>query len=287
MNCIDIGTLQAFLDGELSLDLSAAVSDHLDACDACTCLLSEAEAEEAFVMPALAREFDTLVPTQRLWTKINEHIETEKRERPWYKKLGAVALTLLARPSFAVATAALLFVVIGAGFFLSRQPAANDTVATHTAPVGNPAATLVKAAPPEADEKPDVAQTTEFNDMPKAAPRHRAIRAAYTTVSAQPEPARSSSGSAIDPTLQNYESTIAGLSRSLQGQKDSVMAVQERIAFERDMALVNNTIAKMRAQVRKDPNDASARQVLYSSYQNKIDLLNSVSQKQELVASLR
>ena len=85
----------------------------------------------------------------------------------------------------------------------------------------------------------------------------------------------------------DYENTIAGLSRSLQGQKDSVMAVSERIAFERDMALVNNTIDKMRAQIRKDPNDASARQVLYNSYQNKIDLLNSVSQKQELVASLR
>ena len=285
MNCIDIGTLQAFLDGELSLDLSAAVSDHLDACDACTCLLSEAEAEESFVMPALAREFDSLVPTQRLWTKINDHIETEKRERPWYKKLGAVALTLLARRSFAVATASLLFVVIGAGFLLNRQPVGTDVAATRDVAAGNSTATLVKTAPPEANEKPDVAQTKEFNDMPQTAPaRHSTVRATYTaSESVRP----SNAAAVVDPAQQNYESTIAGLSRSLQGQKDSVMAVQERIAFERDMALVNNTIAKMRAQVRKDPNDASARQVLYSSYQNKIDLLNSVSQKQELVASLR
>jgi len=286
MNCIDIGTLQAFLDGELNLDRSAEVSEHLDACDACALLLSEAEAEEAFVMPALAREFDSLVPTQRLWTKINEHIETEKRERPWYKKLGAVAVALLARPSFAVATAALLFVVIGSGFWLTKQPDTNEVVATNKPQVSNPLSTIAKAGdgPLTADRQADPT-TTEFNDMPPTASiRHRAVRAAYSaSESARP----STAAAVVDPAQQNYESTIAGLSRSLQGQKDSVMAVPERIAFERDMALVNNTIAKMQAQVRKDPNDASARQVLYSSYQNKIDLLNSVSQKQELVASLR
>jgi hypothetical protein len=42
----------------------------------------------------------------------------------------------------------------------------------------------------------------------------------------------------------------------------------------------------MRAEVKKDPRNASAKQVLYSSYQNKIDLLNSISQKGELVAGL-
>ncbi|HQZ82732.1 MAG TPA: zf-HC2 domain-containing protein [Pyrinomonadaceae bacterium] len=286
MNCIDIGTLQAFLDGELDLDRSAEVSEHLDACNACTLLLSEAESEEAVVMPALAREFDSLVPTQRLWTKINDHIETEKRERPWYKKLGAVAVTLLARPSFAVATAALLFVVIGAGFWLSK-PSENELAANAKTEVSKPGTALANSVQePATADRPDQPATNEFNDMPQtAAVRHnRTVRAVYTAA----EPTHASKAMAvIDPAQQNYESTITELSRSLQGQKDSVMAVPERIAFERDMALVNNTIAKMQAQVRKDPKDASARQVLYSSYQNKIDLLNSVSQKQELVASLR
>ncbi|MBX3282702.1 MAG: zf-HC2 domain-containing protein [Acidobacteria bacterium] len=286
MNCVDIGTIQAFLDGELELERSAEVSEHLDACDACTMLLSEAEAEDAVVMPALAREFDTLVPTQRLWAKINDHIETQKRERPWYKKLGTLAVTLLARPSFAVASAALLFVVIGTGFWLTKQPAADDLAAAPKVSTSQPAAVLAKVAD---DKAPSVAATqsqeTEFSDMrPASSSRTRAVRAVYTAS----EPVRATNASLrIDPAEQNYESTIAGISESLQGQKDSVMAVPERIAFERDMALVNNTIAKMRAQVRKDPKDASARQVLYGAYQDKIDLLNSVSQKQELVASLR
>jgi len=281
MNCIDIGTLQAFLDGELNLDRSAEVSEHLDTCDTCTLLLAEAESEEAVVMPALAREFDSLVPTQRLWTKINDHIETEKRERPWYKKLGAVALTLLARPSFAVATAALLFVVIGGGFWFTKQPVAEELASAPKAVSSKPVTALAKT---QDDPKTTEPTTAEFNDMPQASVRHRTVRAAY----AASEPVRVSDVATVtDPAQQNYESTIAGLSKSLQGQKDSVMAVSERIAFERDMALVDDSIAKMRAQVRKDPKDVSARQVLYSSYQNKIDLLNSVSQKQELVASLR
>lgn len=199
-------------------------------------------------------------------------------------KLGALALTLLARPSFAVATAALLFVVIGTGFWLSNKPEANDQAAIAT--VNKPVAMVAKAAngpdrpSPAADPKAEV-----FDDIrPSRQLRPRTTTAAYTAS----EPARATHASVkLDPAEMDYENTIAGLSRSLQGQKDSVMAVSERIAFERDMALVNNTIDKMRAQIRKDPNDASARQVLYNSYQNKIDLLNSVSQKQELVASLR
>jgi hypothetical protein len=42
----------------------------------------------------------------------------------------------------------------------------------------------------------------------------------------------------------------------------------------------------MRQEVKRNPKNESAKQVLYSSYQNKIDLLNSVSQKQELMASI-
>jgi len=61
----------------------------------------------------------------------------------------------------------------------------------------------------------------------------------------------------------------------------------ERIFYERDMAVVDDAIAKMKSEVKKNPKNESAKQVLYSSYQNKIDLLNSVSQKEELVASLK
>jgi hypothetical protein len=89
------------------------------------------------------------------------------------------------------------------------------------------------------------------------------------------------------PGEESYVKTIANLSQTVSGQKDAVMRPSERIAFERDMAVVDDSIKRMRSEVRKNPANESAKQVLYTSYQNKIDLLNSVSQKEELIASIR
>ena len=89
------------------------------------------------------------------------------------------------------------------------------------------------------------------------------------------------------PGEESYVKTISSLTKTVAEQKDGVMRPSERIAYESDMAIVNDTIAKMKKEVKRNPKNESAKQVLYSSYQNKIDLLNSVAQKEELVASLR
>jgi len=89
------------------------------------------------------------------------------------------------------------------------------------------------------------------------------------------------------PGEESYLKTIASLSKTVETQKDTAMRPSERVAYERDMAMVNDSIARMRQEVKRDPKNDSAKQVLYSSYQNKIDLLSSVSQKGELMASLR
>lgn len=89
------------------------------------------------------------------------------------------------------------------------------------------------------------------------------------------------------PGEESYVRTISSLKKTVEDQKDAVLRPSERIAYEKDLAVVNDTISKMRKEVRKNPKNESARQVLYNSYQNKIDLMNSVAQKEELVASLR
>ena len=89
------------------------------------------------------------------------------------------------------------------------------------------------------------------------------------------------------PGEESYVKTISSLNRTVEEKKDNVLRPSQRIAYERDMAVVDDAIAKMRDEVKKNPKNESARKVLYSSYQNKIDLLNSVSQKEELMASLR
>jgi hypothetical protein len=43
----------------------------------------------------------------------------------------------------------------------------------------------------------------------------------------------------------------------------------------------------MRVVVKKNPKNEAAKDVLRASYENKIDLLNSVAEKTELMASLK
>ena len=78
-NCLDTGTIQAFLDGELAPAEASVVSAHIAKCDACAAQLANAEEESAFVFSVLGREMDTLLPTQRLWTKIYDSIVVEKQ----------------------------------------------------------------------------------------------------------------------------------------------------------------------------------------------------------------
>jgi hypothetical protein len=89
------------------------------------------------------------------------------------------------------------------------------------------------------------------------------------------------------PGEESYVKTISELKQNVDSQKDSVMTPSSRVSYERDMAVVNDSIKRMRDVVKKNPRNQAARQVLYSSYQDKIDLLNSVAQREELMASLR
>ena len=57
-NCLEIGIVQSFLDGELSHDEAHRVSAHIALCDNCTAMLAEADEQSAVVFSALGREFD-------------------------------------------------------------------------------------------------------------------------------------------------------------------------------------------------------------------------------------
>src|SRR6186713_699347 len=117
-DCLDIGLIQAFLDGELAHNDSARVSSHIALCDGCANMLADAENESAMVFSALDREFNTLVPTQRLWTKINDSIETDKASRPFWQRALAFVTVALSNPSFAVAAGLIIVVGIFAIFFI-------------------------------------------------------------------------------------------------------------------------------------------------------------------------
>jgi hypothetical protein len=289
-NCLDTGTIQAFLDGELAPAEAASVSAHIAQCDACAAQLATAEEESVFVFSVLGREMDTLVPTQRLWTKINDSIVVEKQSAPFWKKAWAYIIVSLANPSIAVAAGVVIVLGVSAVMWIESGKISNQD------DLGNPPRTTIAkgdAPPPIVINGSDTgngektAGKAEGNDPARVvnASFHRENRSEIVTPKARK--ALNVVPAAYIPGEESYVKTIASLSQTVDNQKDTAMHPSERVAYERDMAVVNDAIKKMKDEVRRNPKNESAKQVLYTSYQNKIDLLNSVSQREELVASLK
>jgi predicted anti-sigma-YlaC factor YlaD len=287
-DCFDIGTIQAFLDGELSSADVMRVSDHIEACDACAMLLAEAEDENAVVFPALAREMDSLVPSQRLWVRINDSIESERAAAPWYQKLYGIIVAGLASPSVAVAAGVLIiagvfaiYTLRGPGRDSSPFEVVKTTVRTAStiAPVGQ--------SVPSGDDvvTPTASRPVAIERASYVQPRKAVVNdAPRNAIDARPAVREAT----FMPGEESYVRTIASLSKSVAASGDGqALRASEQVAYQRNMALVDDTIAKMRSVLRKDPRNEAAKETLYTSYQNKIDLLSSVAQKEELVASLR
>ena len=282
-DCLDIGIIQAFLDGELSSGEVTRVSDHIGDCDSCAMLLSQAEDENAVVFPALAREFDAMVPTQRLWARIEDSIETQKAALPWWRKLRGIIVSDFLNAQVGAFAALLIVIGLFAMYKLSGP----------TTPVD--VATVPKTtAPPVVNiqtEPPTVSVATAVRPAQQAEPasyrpanRIKSEPAIYTPRTET----RSTAQDAIYlPGEESYVKTIASLNRSVGDQDPNLMSASQQVSYARDMAVVDNTIKRMRDAVKKDPKSETAKQMLSTAYQNKIDLLNSVAQKEELVASLK
>ena len=283
-NCLDTGTIQAFLDGELAPAAASSVSSHIAACDACASQLAAAEEESAFVFSVLEREIDTLVPTQRLWSKINETIEVERHNAPFWKKAWAYVSVVFANPSIAVAAALVVVFGLFTAVMVNRQ---EPTVATiNNPPVVTPdngsGITPISNDPSAVVPSKGEQTAPSRAEFVSSRPQHR------SDIEGSRGPRQPVVTQAVYiPGEESYVKTINTLSSSVDNKKDTVLRPSERISYERDMAVVDDAIAKMKKEVRKNPKNESAKQVLYTSYQNKIDLLNSVSQREELVASLK
>jgi hypothetical protein len=289
--CIEIGTIQAFLDGETSPDLSFKISGHVADCDKCAFVLAEAEEESSVVFAALDREFNSMVPTQRLWSSINEAISYEKAHTSFWDKVRSSLATLLANPSLAVAASVLLvFGIFAAVWSLKPVDVASSDVAT-VQPQSAQTKTVditgsSQVVPPPSDSYTVSATKFPADKVAKLA-KTANFKPASDQVRAQPAILKTNSAEEYLPGEESYVRTIADLKQNVDGQKDRIMNPSSRIAYERDMAVVNDAITKMKEVVKKNPKNQSAKQVLYSSYQNKIDLLNSVVEREELMASLR
>jgi len=258
-------------------------------------MLSEAEEESAIVFPALEREFNSLVPTQRLWNKINDSIAIEKQNAPYWKKAWGYVSIAFANPSITAMAGFLIVFGLVAVLWMGRTQPLQPV--SEVASITKPAVTAssVPMVTPASGDRPAVrdAQPGDSVSEPLRSAGPRVERASYQPESRRVVATAAVARTNVDPNEnglpgeESYIKTIASLSKTVETQKDIAMRPSERVAYERDMAMVNDSIARMRQEVKRNPKNDSAKQVLYSSYQNKIDLLSSVSQKGELMASLR
>ena len=281
--CLDIGTIQAFLDGETTPEVSLQLANHIGSCSACADRLALAEEENSFVFSALDREMNTLVPTQRLWSRINESIEVQKANQPVWKSVYAFIAASFASPSLTAAAGLLIAFGLMAVIWTSRS---NDPTVTYVVPPPVPSSPLAGPA-----EKP----STETNFA--QTPPNGAIYVGKSDLPGEKLERMVRERNDIRPTQavyygplpgeQSYLKTITDLRETVDGRKDAVFTASGRVAFERDLAVVNDAIKRTQKVVRSNPRNQAARQGLYSAYQDKIDLLNTVAQRDELIASTR
>lgn len=283
-NCLDIGTIQAFLDGETRPEQAVKISEHVADCDACTILLAQAEEESSLVYSVLDRELNTLVPTQRLWSRINDSIAEEKSRASIWPRLAAFVSVSLLSPSYASAAAILM--VVGLGIVVWNFNAGEgEQMAVNQPQVGpiieqtQPAAVQIAGSEPDPvkNSGPKVEFTEHSPDQ-----INRMIRADYRAPKTTPrvEQAR------YLPGEESYIKTINDLQQSVTAQNASLSA-SNQVSYARDIAIVDDSIKKMRDVVKKNPRNQAARQVLYSTYQDKIDLLKASAGRGELMASLQ
>lgn len=290
--CFELGTIQAFLDGETTPDVSVRLTEHIADCDACARLMAEADEETSVVFSALGRELDVLVPTQRLWMRINETIEIERGGGSVWQRLFASVRASLLNPSIPVAAGILLVLGIFA-IVVSLRDGGNGPEVVNVPSVATDA-TKQNSAPAATIAKNDQSEplvttpTVESSNLPQRELEKIAVQTNARDSRRQIVPQRAVySPDSFLPGEESYVKTIADLKQSVDGQKDAVFTPSSRVSYERDMAVVNDSIERMRDVVKKNPRNQAARQVLYASYQDKIDLLNSVAQREELIASMR
>ncbi|HUF03847.1 MAG TPA: zf-HC2 domain-containing protein [Aridibacter sp.] len=296
-NCFDLGTIQAFTDGELSSVRSQRILKHIAVCKACAALLGECEDESSFAYSVLDEELNVLVPTERLRAKVFASIdEFESRQRlGWLNQIGA--FFSFNSSGFAVAASVLIVVgviALGVNFFGPAPDASSVVVVDSDSPERRIVSPAVIETGSDRTELPPV-ETELAGAEEIEEPGHPAPYRAVETVYREPVGRRPDSANSVDPvpayetsivSEDSFLQTIATLDRTVRNNRE-MLRPSERIAFERDLAVVNDAIVKMKDEVRRNPDNQAAREVLKASYQNKVDLLNSVAEKTELMASLQ
>jgi hypothetical protein len=281
--CLTEEILQQYFDGELEGERMESTALHLAGCEACTASLLQVEVESNLLCAALAPEFDVAVPTERLQRRIEAAIaglqlvspaQSRASISPWRNRLEIVSAFFSLTPKSSFGYASLVAVLVLTAIFGISRWRSNT-------PVNNPPQiaadkraikTVDTTSQAPAVETPIIQQTAQTK-TPFIRKTSRANR---------PSPSRVMPNSPaiaevkLLPGERSYLKTIAALDTTIKsGNKTMRPALQAE--YERNLALVDRAIAATRTAAKRNPNDPDAADFMFSAYQSKVDLLNTIA----------
>ncbi|HJT27710.1 MAG TPA: hypothetical protein VJ784_09905 [Pyrinomonadaceae bacterium] len=283
--CLDEGKLQSYFDGELPIEMMESVTSHLASCVTCAAAARELEEESAFVMSALAVEFEASVPTERLRERINEAVAGDR--------LATAQLTQKATTK-ASGLAGFFSALLNFGTQRTLGYASLAVVLVFAAIVGVVKMRTSTVAPPEVDKTTAQAgnkQQTESNnavaetspeqasngiprlELPvRETPRNFVPVRYNKSASPAPKPVQVK----LIPGERSYLQAIARLDSTIKSNKKSMRPALQ-VEFERNLAVVDRAIAATRSAAKSNPNDPDAADFMFAAYQSKVDLLNTIA----------
>ena len=282
--CLDEGKLQSYFDGELSIEMMETVTSHLASCATCAAAARQLEEESALLMSALAVEFESSVPTERLRERIDAAVlgdriavaqTTEKATGLSGFFAGLLNFGTQRTLGYASLAVVLSFAAIMGVVKLNNT---NDKIAEVSTPAPAPAPdqnqTGNKGSIAQAPtDQPANIPAVEISNPPTKAPVVLAPRPnRFVAASTEPKPAPVK----LFPGERSYLQTIARLDSTIKSNKKS-MRPSLQVEYERNLAVVDRAIAATRSAAKSNPNDPDAADFMFAAYQSKVDLLNTIA----------
>jgi hypothetical protein len=317
--CLDEGTLQAYLDGELSPETLNGAASHLAACAACAAAAQAAEQELALFSTAFAPALAASVPTEKLRARLDEALakmnapprrfattRAAPRLRALFDSLVASVTTFTPRQATAFASFLVAVVLAVVFFALMQRPESRNTPEEIARVNQTPASPVVQTRNSATPHDAATGQTP-FGEIETPSPaRGDAARAGFVKAglnvrprvmrpreerSGAPEAATTTAVATTTPAEpvladeKTYLTSIASLTSAIEAQGAEGMTPTLRAEYERNLAVVNQAIMSSRVAARRDPQDTDAKEFLRAAYQNKVELLSAVADQTQLASS--
>lgn len=282
--CLDVSILQTYFDGELSAEEMSAAAGHLAICQDCAMAAREVEEEMLILASAFAIDDSIVVPTERLHERITAAINATATAQPVYlarpQNTFFASLRQLFNFNFQQPLAyglasALLLALMAGWFFLIRQ---NQTPVNEISRVVSPVNTPDSVVIPTVENNPTnkTPVDAKIDERKPTVIRHAKFVAPPVENVIPPVVYSKPQQVKLLPGEKSYLKAIVELKSKIDTRAETLRP-ETRIAYERNLAVVDQAIASSRMAAQHDPRDTDANSLLLSAYQSKVELLSAVA----------